>query len=123
MEDEEATTTIEVEEVSTTKEDKDTTEEGVTEEAARVWAREVSEEVTIMAEVLAVAVVVEVEVTTEVGEVMVDRMEEDMVAREAMVVKGDLEMEEVMKQGKEDVEAWEEVNEWEVKEGVDMLLP
>merc|ERR1711892_1236391 len=76
-----------------------------------------------MVEALGVVEVVEVEVTTEVGEVMVDRMEEDMVAREAMVVKGDLVMEEVMKQGKEDVEAWEEVNEWEVKEGVDMLLP
>jgi len=67
--------------------------------------------------------VVEVEVTTEVGEVMVDRMEVDMVAREDMVVKGDLVMEEDMKQGKEDVEAWEGANEWEVKEGVDTLLP
>jgi len=55
--------------------------------------------------------------------VMVDRMEVDMVAREDMVVKGDLVMEEDMKQGKEDVEAWEGANEWEVKEGVDTLLP
>jgi len=111
---EEATTTTGVAGDLTTR--GTTGEEDMAEEGDRVWAREGLEEVITMEED-------SVEDTTEAGEVMEDRMVEDMVRAEVMEDREDSVTGDTTEtRGKEDEEAWVEVTGW-AREEEDMPLP